>query len=165
MMTVDDYLGIPVAYGQWLGGLAWSPNGEAVEFAADEPEIGLTFAMSVEVARFLEGFADGSFVHFAFVLHLMSLLGCGDRPGTPGSAQRAPEFEELARAFRETGRRVRNAGAFCSMLCREVPRVPDPPPLEVVLRHLNQPSPMRYAILRKYPGEEPPLGPGSSNPG
>jgi hypothetical protein len=82
MMTVDDYLGIPVVYGQWLGGLAWSPNGEAVEFLADEPEIGLTFAMSGEIARFLEGFPDGSFLHFAFVLHLMSLLGCGGRPGT-----------------------------------------------------------------------------------
>jgi hypothetical protein len=159
MMTVDDYLGIPAAYGRWLGGLQWSPNGEAVEFSADDPEIGLTFAMSVEVARFLEGLSEDSIVHFSFVLHLMSLLGCGDRPGTPGPPERSPESQVLVRAFRKTGRRARNAGALCSVLCRGVPRVPDPPSLEVVLRQLSQPSPMRYAILRKYPGEEPPLEP------
>ena len=60
MMTVDDYLAIPDAYGRWLGGLRWSANGEAVESTAADPEIGLTFAMSAQIDLFLEGLAAGA---------------------------------------------------------------------------------------------------------
>src|SRR3954471_3841462 len=131
MMTVDDYLAIPKAYGRWLGGLRWSANGEAVEYATTDPEIGLTFAMSAQIDLFLEGLAaEGRTLHFAYVLHLLHLLGDWKRMGTTGA--RGPSQEELAAlalAFHETGRPLRNAGALCAVLCRDIPNVPDPPRL------------------------------------
>ena len=162
MMTVDDYLAIPDAYGRWLGGLRWSPNGEAVEYATTDPEIGLTFAMSAQIDPFLEGLAtEGRTLHFAYVLHLLHLLGDWKRMASTeahGPSQ-AGEFAALARAFHEAGRPLRNAGALCAMLCREIPSVPDPPRLARVRLQLSERSPMRYAILRTYPGEVPPLEP------
>ena len=119
MMTVDDYLAIPDAYGRWLGGLRWMHNGEAVEYATTDPEIGLTFAMSAQIDLFLEGLAtEGRTLHFAYVLHLLHLLGDWKRMATTGARgpSQAAELAALARAFHETGRPLRNAGrsAPCS---------------------------------------------------
>lgn len=135
------YLRIEGHYGRWLGGLRWSDNGEAVEYDAAESEVGPTFALSGEIALFLEGFAaGGEFIHFGSVLHLLHLLGYGERSGSgrgPGSAP-APAFLRLARTFRQTGRPLRNAGALCAELCRAIPRVADPPRLSDVVHDLNQ---------------------------
>lgn len=135
MTTPDDYLVIPEEYGRWLGDLHWSPSREAVEFRATEPEVGPTFAFSVEIGRFLEGLAaEGDLLHFAHVLHLLDLIGFGLRRGE--NARPAPRLSEplarLARTFRESGRPLRNAGVFCARLCRGVPRASDPPRIEEI---------------------------------
>ncbi|QEH35980.1 hypothetical protein OJF2_45380 [Aquisphaera giovannonii] len=159
-MRVDDYLAIPEDYGRWLGGLRWGEGGEVVEYAADDPEIGLTFALNAEVALFLEGVAArGGFPHFAFVLHFLHLLGFGSRHAAGPGTARVAAHEELARAFRETGRSLRNAGALCAVACRDIPAVADPPRWDRLQVRLKERAPMGFAILRRYSGEEPPLGP------
>lgn len=160
-MRTDDYLAIPDDYGRWLGGLRWGEGGEVVEYAADDPEIGLTFAMGAEVALFLEGAAaDGGLPHFAFVLHFLHLMGFGSRLVTVGDTARLAEAHEgLARAFREAGRSLRNAGALCAVVCRDLPPVADPPPWASLRLRLTERSPGGFAILRRYPGEEPALRP------
>ena len=76
MMLADDYLAIPQTFGTWLGGLRWSLNGEAIEFLAAGSQIGLTYAMGLEIARFLEGVsAGGAFHHFGHVLQMLDVLG------------------------------------------------------------------------------------------
>ena len=117
MMTVDDYLAIPEDYCRWLGGLRWCPNGEAVEYATTDPEIGLTFAMSGEIALFLEGSRRraGSSTSPSSSTCCTCWATGADRPARARGPSQA-EFEDLARAFRETGRPMRNAGrsAPCS---------------------------------------------------
>ena len=161
MMTVDDYLAIPDAYGRWLGGLRWSANGEAVEYATTDPEIGLTFAMSAQIDLFLEGLAtEGRTLHFAYVLHLLHLLGDWKRMGMTGA--RGPSQGGARGAGPGVPRDrppVAQRGALCAVLCRDIPNVPDPPRLARVRLQLSERSPMRYAILRTYPGEVPPLEP------
>ncbi|RUL85748.1 hypothetical protein [Tautonia sociabilis] len=126
MIPADSYLHIPEAYGRWLGGLRWSDGGEAVEFPSGE-----TFAFSRELSLFLEGFAAGRDpIHFAHILHLMHLL-------LRGPLNREPAMPmDLVGGFAVLGRPHRNAGAFCSRLCAEVPGLPDPPDVEAVLRLL-----------------------------
>jgi hypothetical protein len=160
VMRVDDYLGIPEDYGHWLGGLRWGDGGEVVEYAADDPEIGLTFAMAAEVALFLEGAAaDGGLPHFGFVLHFLHLMGFGGRHISGGDTTRTAAHGGLARAFRETGRSLRNAGALCAVVCRGLSGVADPPRWATLRLRLTERSPSGFAILRQYPGEEPPLRP------
>ena len=126
MDRVGDYLRIPTDYAPFLEGLRWSAGGDAVEYAD-----GQTFVLAPQVALFLEGLAgDRPPLHFAFVLHLLTLLGLGK--GTVRAA-------ELARAFHETGRSLRNAGALCAALCRRVPPVADPPDVGLVCRRLGSP--------------------------
>lgn len=120
MIDAAHYLRIPQAYGQWLGGLHWSPSGGVVQYAEGE-----TFAFSREVALFFEGFAAGRHpVPFPYVLHLMHLLGHG-RAAVPEEAwvlRRA--YRAHRRGSRDTTRPLRNAGALCAELCRQVPAVP-----------------------------------------
>ena len=135
--TLIWYLTIPEGY---AGGLRWSASGEAVEYAADEPRVGVTFALNGEVAKFLEGLASqGPLPHFAFVLHLLDLIGVADRNAAPEALPPRPEpFEDLARTFREANRPLRNAGALCGRLCRDVPRPASPPTFADVEFALNR---------------------------
>ncbi len=160
MKRPRDYLKIPLDYDGWLGGLGWTSNMEAIADAAADPAIGLTFAMSAEIALFLEGFHASGVrpIHFGHILHLLHLLGLGTRD--PG-ATLAVGAEHLARAFREEGRPLRNAGAFCSWLCRSVPRVAYPPDVTEVCRTLRQPPSDPLVLFfdgkRLAVGEDPPL--------
>lgn len=131
MYRVGEYLRINARYAAALGGLRWSADGEAVEygegttFAYADGLVsvlpGTTFAFAGEVVSFLEGFASQRpLVHFAYALHLLCLLR---RERTPVGGAPSPLFH----AFREAGQVHRNAGAFCGVLCAELPPVPDPP--------------------------------------
>src|SRR5439155_247562 len=83
----------------------WSEAGEAIEDADGD-----TFVFNGELALFLEGFARGGrLIHIGFMLHLLLLLGRGRRTLTRAALR-------LARTFREEGRPLRNAGAFCAIL-------------------------------------------------
>jgi hypothetical protein len=104
-----DYLLIPQGYAAWLGGLHWSAAGDAIE---DEAQA--TFALAPQIALFLEGFG-GKAPHFAHVLHMLHLLGLG------GRRQRPHEATPLEWGFRTLGRPLRNAGALCAHLCRDMP--------------------------------------------
>src|SRR5438046_1352027 len=105
-----NYLQIPLVYALWLEGLRWARNGEAIEYAD-----GQTFALSPQLALFLEGFAERpALPNFGHLLHLLHLLGYG-------RMQRPEAARELASVFARTGRPLRNAGAFCAFLCRDFP--------------------------------------------
>jgi hypothetical protein len=151
-MKVLQYLTVPRFYDSGPHRLWWTKNFEALEYATDEPQVGLTFAMAGELALFLEGLVGADkFPHFEHVLHLLQLFGFGDCAGRP-----AQPFGEgfrdasLAATFRAASRPLRNAGALCAWLCRDVPDHPDPPELAEVLFRLNvpgwtQPTPDRAA--------------------
>ena len=161
-MTLDnahDYLAIPTDYWRRPGGLRWCASGEAVEQIAPDPTIGCTFAMAGEIALFLEGYVtSGPLICFGFVLHLLQLLGLS---GNELTARRRPAaFADLASTFREMGRPIRNAGALCARLCREVPRAADPPdPIDLgqALRHPTSISVFQHRL--HWPAEMPPLTP------
>lgn len=109
------YLLLPEDYTAWLGGVRWSNSGDALEYSD-----GATFALSPQIALFLEGFSKVARPpHFAHVLHFMQLLGFRrlTLPAAKG---------DLARLFESVGRPLRNAGALAAFLCLEVP-----PPAEV----------------------------------
>jgi hypothetical protein len=112
MSRAADYLWIPQGYTRSLRGLRWSPVGDAIE--DDE---GTTFALNQEIALFLEGFgSQRPLVHFAFILHLLWLLKRGSR-----------DLRTLPQAFDEARKPLRTAGAFCAVLCAQVPSTADPP--------------------------------------
>ncbi|HEX8200743.1 MAG TPA: hypothetical protein VF590_09665, partial [Isosphaeraceae bacterium] len=166
MTRAADYLRIPTAYCSYLGGLRWCPSGEAVEYAEEDPAIGCTFALDRELALFLEGFAAvAPPIHFGFVLHLLHLLGQGTKAASgPGVRwSRARRARDLALAFREEGRHLRNAGALGAELCRGVPRAADPPEMdEVCLLLTRRPTAVlpHGPAARAEPAEEwPPLIP------
>ena len=196
MMLADDYLAIPKTFGTWLGGLRWSLNGDAIEFLADGSQIGLTYAMGVEIARFLEGLsAGGTFHHFGHVLQMLDVLGYGlrrrdrqegigsqefDDPSTPRyeiedstihhggpfhfpvpvrPSRRPSRFQGLAKAFRESGWPLRNAGALFAMLCDGFPNLPDPPSMNAVVFRLSDRSLARYARVGRDSVMEPPFTP------
>jgi hypothetical protein len=150
----EDYLAIPDEYSRWCGGLRWSADGEAVEYAADEPKLGLTFAVRGAIAQFLEGFGSGTrTVHFAYVLHLLGLLGYGNR-GRVADPRGA--FDRLAQAFQDAGRPLRNAGALCASLCNSMPRKADPPDLREVCDFLRSGLNFRRpAVTAELPSLEP----------
>jgi hypothetical protein len=124
MAAADRYLAIPSGYCRWLGRLRWSYTGEVIEY-----DDGGTFAFGAEIAAFLEGFgAERPLVSFGFILHLLHLLSYG-RVLPPAGAR------ELHEAFRDTGRRLRNAGVLLARLCGELPPAPEQPdPAEVCRR-------------------------------
>ncbi len=123
------YLQIPEAYCRSIGGLRWAHYGEAVEFL-EGPSGGRTFAFAAEIALFLEGLArmEGGVPAFGFVLHLLFLIGLGDRARPSGSGPGSC-VERVAGPFRAGGCRLRNAGALCAWLCEHAPRTADPPEL------------------------------------
>ncbi len=121
------YLQIPEGYfrGMVPGSPRWSGSGEALEW----PD-GSTLAFGGEVALFLEGYAYvGRPIHFAHVVHLLAMVDPG-RELTDRS-----DSERLVRAFRAEGRPLRNFGALCGWLCRDVPPLAEPPsPGELCLK-------------------------------
>jgi hypothetical protein len=148
------YFHIPRGYADYLGGLRWSPTGEAVEYADGE-----TFAFRHAIGLFLEGFgAGGPLIHFGHILHLLHLLGLG-RGTLPGPAW------VLCRAFMEAARPLRNAGVFCAVLCRRVPPVAEAVDAAQVCGELlgsAVPSILYVSWANDLPestAELPPLGP------
>ena len=123
------YLQIPAHYCRSFGGLRWAQYGEAIEFL-EGPAAGRTFAFAAEVAAFLEGLesSSGSLPGFGFVLHLLYLVGLGDRAARHGE-ETALCVERIAAPFHALGCPLRNAGALCSWLSREAPCAADPPEL------------------------------------
>jgi hypothetical protein len=147
MSRPADYLAVPEEYVRALGGLRWADNGEAIVLTARDPEIGLTFAMAPEIARFLAGFRQSrDLVPFAYVLHMLSMLN--------GQGTARQPLAALATAYRELRRPVWCAGALFGALCRDVPRATDSPDLKDLLEFLtswpvgpNQPAPGTAAEL------------------
>src|SRR5580700_39283 len=128
------YLQIPASYCRSIGGLRWAHYGEAVEFL-EGPAAGMTFAFAPEIALFLEGFrgTDGErgVPAFGHVLHLLYLIGLGDRAGAndlrPGNC-----LNRIAIRFRAEGCPLRNAGALCAAICTDAPRAADVPELGAI---------------------------------
>jgi hypothetical protein len=153
MTPAERYLRLCTSYCDELGGLRWSPQEDALEYRH-----GSVFAFSEEIAVFLEGFAaNGRLVHFAFVLHLLHLLRHVDQMSPPG-------LTRLCQAFIDAERPLRNAGAFCAVLCRDVPEAVDPPlPYHVFDRLRDLVRPLRWYVSVFHdtfnPSELPPLTP------
>jgi hypothetical protein len=148
------YLQIPESY--FEGSFKtprWSASGEAIERSD-----GSTLAFGVELGVFLEGFSSvGPLIHFAHVVHIFALISRqnledeGDVDGPPSDAdtREYPLFDAkavpaaeralpLVHLLQATGRKLRNLGALCAVLTREVPALPDPPSaLELCLRLSN----------------------------
>jgi hypothetical protein len=157
------YLQIPDAYCRSFGGLRWAQYGEAVEFLGG-PDAGRTFAFAAEIARFLEGLLTPgqSFLAFGCVLHMLYLIGLGERAQGHDSIHRLRRINE---PFRDLRSPLRNAGALCAWLCREIPGVADPPDLSHVQDLLNGGSWVPQMVL-SHPmlgamdyAEQPALGP------
>ena len=146
------YLQIPAAYCRSFGGLRWAQYGEAVEFL-DGPDAGRTFAFAPEIARFLEGVlsGEGPYLAFGLVLHLLYLIGLGSRAKASGedAVSRAVRIAQPFRALgnQAVGSRLRNAGALCGRLCREIPGVAEPPELAEILALLNSGSWVPQMVL------------------
>ena len=70
----------------------------------------------------------GTLPGFGFVLHLLYLVGLGDRATRHGEGV-APCVERIAAPFRALGCPLRNAGALCAWLSRAAPLAADPPDL------------------------------------
>jgi len=124
------YLQIPADYCRSFGGLRWAQYGDAIEFL-EGPAGGHTFAFAREIALFLEGLqaTEGPPLGFGFVLHLLYLIGLGDRAGGPSPGRCV---DRIAGPFRELGCPLRNAGALGAWLCRDAPLAADPPELSEV---------------------------------
>ena len=152
MRRVREYLQIPDDYRtptRWLVGLRRRGR---------RPD-GSTFAFAAEIALFLEGYAlVGPLIHFSYMLKLLrrfdARLAEPDAPGRPGPGPGEPaqKSDALAIAFREAGRPLRNAGALCAWLCRDIPPVTDPPDtLELCLRLSHGRSCRRSRSTRRPP--------------
>jgi hypothetical protein len=180
------YLRIPESYCQSIGGLRWAHYGDAVEFLEGAAS-GQTFAFAPEIALFIEGFRDmdGGLPAFGHVLHLLYLIGLGDRGGSMDGGRRTEGggpseldgggigqaggtggcLERIARQFRQEGCPLRNAGALCAHLCADAPRAADSPELSEIHDFLKEghwvPSiVLAQAITGVLPlAEEPGLGP------
>ena len=166
------YLQIPAAYCRSFGGLRWAQRGEAVEFL-EGPDAGRTFAFSAEIGHFLEGLlVPGSpCPAFGSVLHLLYVIGLGDRAGTsdrPVDCFPALAWSELPRHSASRGSPLRNAGASVRMALSTPPGLPgvaDPPQLLDLLELLNGGSWIPQMVL-SHPmlgamdyAEQPPVNP------
>jgi hypothetical protein len=125
MRRAAAYLQIPAEYCRSFGGLRWAQYGEAVEFLEGRAA-GRTFAFSRELALFVEGLlaSHSPLPDFGFVLHLLYLIGLGDRAGESAESRC---LDRVAATFRDEGCPLRNAGALAGLLCRGAPRGVDPP--------------------------------------
>jgi hypothetical protein len=154
MNAAECYLRLPGAYCDFLGGLRWSAEDDVLEFRD-----GTHFAFTEQVALLLEGFASGGrLVHIGFILHLLDALSHAD-------SSRGKLGKYLGAAFADTGRQLRNAGAFCAFLCQGIPEVVGEVEVRQVLECLRDPA----RRLRRdstpahdvfYLSELPPLDPG-----
>jgi hypothetical protein len=112
-MNALDYLRIYSPYADEIGGVHWSPDGDAV-LGGD----GATLALAGEVALFLEGFsAQAELVHFAHVLHAFRIL----RWGPVGIHD---ELRITCAAFKEARGQARNAGVLFAHATGGMPRLP-----------------------------------------
>ena len=104
------YLQIPDAYCRSFGGLRWAQRGEAVEFLGG-PDAGRTFAFAAEIARFLEGLLTPgkSILAFGCVLHILYLIGLGERAQGHGSIHRLRRINEPFRDLRSPLAQCRGA--------------------------------------------------------
>jgi hypothetical protein len=153
MNHVDRYLLPPADYVRTLGGLRWSPDGEAVERGD-----GSTFALAGEVVSFLEGFAcERPPIAFGHVLHFLYLL----RTELPGGRPGREPLDALRSSFRRAGQIHRNAGALAGVLCQDLPAVPRPPGTWDVWQRviLRATGPWQAAGESSPPGDVPPLSP------
>ena len=158
MNRVAEYLRISDDYEGNRYSLSWAPGGDAVE----RPD-GSTFAFAAEVALFLEGYTSvGPLIHFAYVLYLLQRFDTRllepEEPGLPTTGpgrELVEKSDSLASAFCEAGRPLRNAGALCAWLCREVPPVVEAPPASEVCLRLA--SPALAASLSTYRAATDPL--------
>jgi hypothetical protein len=108
-----DYLRIYSPYADEIGGVHWSPDGDAV-LGGD----GATLALAGEVALFLEGFsAQAELVQFAHVLHAFRIL----RWGPVGIHD---ELRIACAAFKEARGQARNAGVLFAHTTGGMPRLP-----------------------------------------
>jgi hypothetical protein len=142
MDALSRYLLIPADYSPFVGRLRWSANGEAIEY-----DDGTTFVFAPQLALFLEGLTSVRRpLHFAFVLHLLYLLGYGKEEG---------DFRPrvLTRAFEETGRPLRNAGTLCGLLCRILPGMTESFDMAQLCRRLASPALMVEIRLRMTLGD------------
>lgn len=112
-MNALDYLRIYSPYADEIGGVHWSPDGDAV-LGGD----GATLALAGEVALFLEGFsAQAELIHFAHVLHAFRIL----RWGPVGAHD---ELRIACAAFKEARGQARNAGVLFAHATGGMPRLP-----------------------------------------
>lgn len=112
-MNALDYLRIYSPYADEIGGVHWSPDGDAV-LGGD----GATLALAGEVAHFLEGFsAHAELIHFAHVLHVFRILRWG-----PVAAH--DELRIACAAFKEARGQARNAGVLFAHATAGMPRLP-----------------------------------------
>ncbi|MCC6150186.1 MAG: hypothetical protein IT461_08045 [Planctomycetes bacterium] len=112
-MNALDYLRIYSPYADEIGGVHWSPDGDAV-LGGD----GATLALAGEVALFLEGFsAQAEHIHFAHVLHAFRIL----RWGPVGAHD---ELRIACAAFKEARGQARNAGVLFAHATGGMPRLP-----------------------------------------
>jgi hypothetical protein len=151
MDPTGDYLRIPHDYAEFLRPMAWSFNGEAIEYTD-----GGVFVFSPQLGHFLEGLTlDLDPIHFAFVLHFLHLLGLGKEKPPPRAAL-------LARAFAAAGMPMRNAGVLCAALGHRLPTLARPLATAQLCRRLANPVLMgewhlRHALkLRQGKPEAPP---------
>jgi hypothetical protein len=150
---VRNYLRLSSAYCQFLGGVRWSSEDDALAY----PD-GSTFAFNEEIAQLLDGFSSGGhLIHFGHMLHLFDLL----RDNRPAPSAEAARLREM---FAAVGRSLRNAGAFFAVVCRDLPRIPeDVVPEEVCARLRNTAMPIRWFIVTFHdtfaPAESAPLTP------
>ncbi len=137
MSRPDEYLAIPDAYGQWLGGLQWSADGEAVEHVADDP------GHRPDVRDERRGRPVPGRPALGPIADRLRLR---PPPAAPAGGGASPSrggasfglLGRLASAYRASGRPLRNAGALCGMLCRDVPRATDPPDIDDLDDHLRR---------------------------
>jgi hypothetical protein len=134
------YLQIPASYCRSMGGLRWAQHGDAVEFL-EGPAAGLTFAFAPEIALFLEGFrameGDGGVPAFGHILHLLYMIGLGDRSGA--TERRSGNcLGRVAGRFRAEGCPLRNAGALCAAICADAPRAADAPEMGTIQEILSE---------------------------
>lgn len=158
-MNTQGFLSLHPSYSEYLGGLRWS----ALEDALERSD-GSTFAFSSEAALFIEGFASsGRMIHFGFLLHLLELLRGRAWEGPPETFPLRRTFVRC-RGFIGAAGALRNAGAFCAELCRDVPDATGPVHVRQVLELLREPVRQARTYIVSihdifYASEMPPLEP------
>jgi hypothetical protein len=150
--SAQDYLKLARVYAEYLGGLRWSGQEDALVDADNR-----TFAFSEATAEFIEGFASqGRLVAFGYLLHWMDLLQNQRRLTTPA-------IQRLHRIFGEAGSNWRFAGTFTATLSEDVPELADPPDLATVGKRLrNRAFPIRWFTSQfheQFPPVHPPIAP------